>query len=269
MRDLSVKTRSYIIGVYITGFSILVWNLANFHLNDTWLFVALCVLSSLSLILKVVGSTNRSHYNISFLIYAFSFVLLGPGPTMLVMLVSNLAEWVWNKYTWYIQTFNIASYFITLAITDLIYRGFYVRGEIYEVQGIVALLLAMAGYTLVNHLLIGVVIWLARGENFAKSGIFQFFPLMLDFTMMCMGAGAAILWLASPSSVILVLMPLYLIYSTLKVPALERQSELNSKDRALQCALFRAGAAIRAETRRAFRPPADHRDGRSGPVAQY
>ena len=169
MRDLSVKTRSYIIGVYITGFSILVWNLANFHLNDTWLFVALCVLSSLSLILKVVGSTNRSHYNISFLIYAFSFVLLRARSHH-----AGHAGFQPGRMGLDINIPGISRPSISLLISSpwrsltLIYRGFYVRGEIYEVQGIVALLLAMAGYTLVNHLIIGVVIWLARGENFAQ-----------------------------------------------------------------------------------------------------
>ena len=34
----------------------------------------------------------------------------------------------------------------------------------------------MVTFTLLNHWIIGVVVWLARGENFKQSGIFDFFP---------------------------------------------------------------------------------------------
>ena len=35
--------------------------------------------------------------------------------------------------------------------------------------------------------LIGLVIWLARGEDFAKSGVFSRLTLMIDFSLLCLG----------------------------------------------------------------------------------
>ncbi len=64
-----------------------------------------------------------------------------------------------------------------------------------------------------------------------------------------MGATGALLWNLSPYAVVLALLPLYLIYGTLKVPGLERKTEIDSKTglfnyqyfkRALQTELDRA-----------------------------
>ena len=67
------------------------------------MILGLSVVASISLILKVEGTTNRSHYNISFFVYAFTLVLLGPPATMLVILISNMVEWLRHRYPWYIQ----------------------------------------------------------------------------------------------------------------------------------------------------------------------
>ena len=42
----------------------------------------------------------------------------------------------------------------------------------------------MATFDVLNHLMVGIAVWLARGENFRKSGVFDFFPLMLDLTLL-------------------------------------------------------------------------------------
>jgi diguanylate cyclase (GGDEF)-like protein/putative nucleotidyltransferase with HDIG domain len=87
----------------------------------------------------------------------------------------------------------------------------------------------MAVFTLLNHLMIGLVVWFARGENFSKSGVFDILPLMIDFTLLCMGAATALIWLINPFAIPLILLPLYLIYTTLKVPALERKTKIDAK----------------------------------------
>jgi hypothetical protein len=111
---------------------------------------------------------------------------------------------------------------IAIQLASWVYLAMNPAQGVYNFIGVIGLLAAMAAFTLVNHLLIGLVVWLARGENFAKSGIFDMLPLMIDFTLMCMGALAAILWVIIPFTVVFTVLPLYLIYSTLKVPALER-----------------------------------------------
>jgi len=249
MQELSMKAKIYVFTTILIGLVLLIWSLFHLEPGNTWMLLVLIAGASISLILKVEGATERSHYNISFLIYAFTFVLFGPDATVLVILVSNLIDWAWHKYLWYIQLFNISTYIIAIQAAGLVYLGINPDFYLYSLTGVLSILAALVVFTLVNHLMIGIVIWLARGEPFSTSGVFAFFPLALDFTLLGMGAVAAIIWLANPYAMIIALLPLYLIFSTLKVPALERQSELDPKtglynakyfDRALQSELTRA-----------------------------
>lgn len=229
MKDLSPRARIYILSVIGIGIFLLIWNIQHVSITDLWELLVITILASISLILKVEGSTNRSHYNISFLVYAFALVNYGPHDTAVVIVVSNLVEWVWNRYPWYIQTFNISSYMIVLNAAGQVDAWINPSGSVTGLLGVSGILATMAVFTILNHLLVGIVIWLARGENFSKSGIFRLFPLMLDFTLMCLGAAAAIIWQATPYAIVLALLPLYLIYTTLRVPALERQTETDAK----------------------------------------
>ena len=77
--------------------------------------------------------------------------------------------------------------------------------------------------------MVAIVVWLARGQNFKESGIFDFFPLMLDLTLLYFGASLSIVWNYNPYALGLFAIPLYLIYNTLRVPALERKTEIDSK----------------------------------------
>ncbi len=249
MKALSIQAKIYIVATIMVGLVLLVFSLTQLEWSNAWMILALITCASVALILKVEGSTNRSHYNISFLVYAFSFAVLGPNPTVLVILVSNLIDWAWHKYPWYIQCFNISTYVIGIELAGIVYLRLNPSQDLTSMQGVLAVLLSVAVFTLLNHLMIGIVIWLARGERLNKSGVLSFFPLMLDFTLMGLGVTGAMLWLINPYAILLAVLPLYLIYSTLRVPALERQSELDPKtglfnaryfERALQNELNRA-----------------------------
>jgi len=249
MRKLSNLAKAYISATILVGVLLLLVSIQQLRWENAWMLLVLMTAASISLIFKVEGSTNRSHYNISFLIYAFALILLGPPETVLIIVVSNLADWIWHRYPWYIQSFNISCYIIGIYLSGLVYRLLNPEGNLSDLYGIISVLAAIAAFTLLNHVMVGIVIWLARGENFSRSGVLAFFPLMLDFTLMAMGAAAGLVWLVNPYAVVLVLLPLYLIYTTLKVPALERQSELDPKtglfnaryfERALQTELNRA-----------------------------
>lgn len=229
MKDLSIKAKSYILGSIFLGVILLTWTIIQIDWGQIWGLVALAALASLSLIFKVIGATERSHYNISFLLYGFTFVLFGWESTILVILISNLVEWVWHRYPWYIQSYNIATYTIAIYFAGLIYSIANPEKQLFSSLVVSSILLAMGIFTLINHLMIATVIWMARGENFRESGLFEFFPLMLDFTLLCMGAATAFIWELTPFGIILILLPLYLIYTTLKMPALERKMEKDPK----------------------------------------
>jgi diguanylate cyclase (GGDEF)-like protein/putative nucleotidyltransferase with HDIG domain len=251
MKMLSWKAKTYIIMTILTGAVLLVVMLANTSWENPWMLVALSGLASLSLIIKVEGTTNRTHYNISFVIYAFTFGLYGPGGATVVILLSNLAEWAWHKYPWYIQSFNIGSYFVTIYLTGLLTQWMNPERTLFGFAGILSAVAAVGTFTIINHLMVGIVVWLARGENFAKSGIFNILPLIMDFTLLSMGISSALVWMISPFAVVLILLPLYLVYNTLRVPALERQTELDAKTGLFNAEYF--GRELEKELTRANR----------------
>ncbi|MEK7325338.1 MAG: diguanylate cyclase, partial [Chloroflexota bacterium] len=172
---------------------------------------------------------ERSSYNISWVVYGFVFVLFGPSAAVVVILISHLVEWAWYQYAWYIQAFNIATFALCTSLAGIVYG--WIAGDQLpsDMAGLIAVLSALAVFTLLNHLLIGLVLKLARGQSFMESGVFSRLTLIIDFTLMGMGAGGALIWLFNPYATLLAVIPLYLIYHTLKIPALQRQTQTDPK----------------------------------------
>ena len=74
----SLPAKIYIFSTILVGCGILAWILHNHAWQNLWAMFFLSGLASLALFFKVEGTTNRSHYNISFLIYGCTFAILGP-----------------------------------------------------------------------------------------------------------------------------------------------------------------------------------------------
>ena len=229
MKSLSTHTKLYLLSSYLLGLAIFMWHIQRLEIDQPGLLIILCVLASLALVLKVIGATNNSHYTFSFLIYGFSFVALGFQQTLIVILLSNLVEWIWNNPKWYGQLFNISNYFIAMWAASFAYFWINPAASVSTWQAILGVFLSMAAFNGVNHLMVGMVVWLATGENFKKSGIFDFFPLMLDLALLVFGASLSIVWHYNAFAILLFMIPLYLVYSTLRVPALERKTEIDPK----------------------------------------
>jgi len=229
MKQFSVSTRLFLLFIYIAGAAVLVRNLTKLKDAETILLGILCFLGAVLHILKVEGATNRSHYTLSFLVFGFAMIHLGMPEAILVILVSNLAEWVWNRPPWFIQLFNVSCYVIAAETASLIFLAINPSGVATSWEMILAIVAGMGGFTFVNHLLVGVIVWLARSENFKQSGVFDLVPLLVDLTMMSVGASLAIVWDYNPYALLIFLIPAYPLYMALKIPALERQTETDQK----------------------------------------
>jgi len=251
MKDLSWTAKIYIFSIIIAGLGLLAYYLPDLVLSELPMLLILCVLASLAMIFKVVGATERSHYNIAFLVFSFAFFQLGLPGALLVVLVANIMEWVFHKYEWYITSFNIGQYLISLVVMGLVYNVLNPDFILIGWASILSAVAAMMVFTLVNHFLVGVVLWAARQENLKQSGVMEFFSLALDFTFWVIGASAALIWNFEPIAVILILIPLYLLNSTLKVPALERKTEVDPKTGLFNAEYFASN--LEAELNRANR----------------
>ena len=211
MKEMTIPTRIYLFSIYLMGVLLFSWSLLGWYIKEPVMLTILCLLASLALIIKVEGATNRSHYTFSFILYGFAFAHFGVLEAAIVIIVSNLVEWIVNRPPWFIQIFNTTCYIIVINIAGL------------------AITLSMALFTLLNHFIVGVIVWMARGENFKQSGIFDLLPLLIDLTLLTLGAMLVLIWEYSPFALLLFAFPIYLIYGTMRVPALERQSEIDQK----------------------------------------
>jgi hypothetical protein len=224
MAGMTTGTKFYILSVIFTGASLLIWSvmgLSHFPLS----ILILTGLTSIAQVLKVEGPTERSSYNVSWVFYGFTYLLYGTPATLFVIVVAHLVEWIRHKYPWYIQTFNIAVYCIAISLAGFVNSLINPKLAITDLSGAIGFVIAIIVFTFVNHLLVGWVIRLARGQSIKESGVFESITLLIDITMFGLGIASAVIWIANPLLAILNLIPLYLLYKALRVPALMRRIE--------------------------------------------
>jgi diguanylate cyclase (GGDEF)-like protein/putative nucleotidyltransferase with HDIG domain len=228
MEELSRKAKIFVFTTILAGVLLAVWNLFWVEWLSLWLLASAC-LATIGQLFKVKSTDHQSSYNLSLLVYGFTFLLLGAPATLLVMLVAHLIEWPLRKYPWHIQSFNIAVNALAITGAGAVYKLSNPSLEPVTLQGTVGILIALVFFTSINHLWLGLMIWLTRGQSFNASGIFAVLSLAIDFTLISLGAATAMLWTITPAASIITLIPLHLIYTTLRVPALERETEIDPK----------------------------------------
>jgi diguanylate cyclase (GGDEF)-like protein/putative nucleotidyltransferase with HDIG domain len=240
MSKLSRSARLYILSVIGLGLVVIVWELARLPHTETGLLLAVSAVAAVAQTLKVEGPTERSSYNLSWVAYGFALLVWGTAAALAVIVIAHVVEWIRHRYPWYIQSFNIGSYALTIFATGLAYQTFTGGRPPTDFLGLAGILAAAATFTGLNHLFIGAVLKLARGQSFLESGVFDRLPLIIDFTLFGVGAMAALIWQFNPFAALLAAIPLYLIYLTLRVPALQRQTQLDPKTGLFNAKYFEA-----------------------------
>lgn len=224
MKNLSSAAKVYILSTIIAGLGLVVWMSRDVDWTNFGLYI-LAALGAAAQTYKVEGPNDQTNYNIAWFVYGFTFIALGAPAAVIVIVVSHLVEWAWHKYPWYIQSFNIGAHVVPAYLAGLIYGMVSSGSQTLDLTGALGLAAAQLIFVLGNHFLVGVVIKLARGQSFAESGVFAFFTLFLDFTLLSMGVVTAFIWFTHPFASLLNVLPLYLLYNALRVPALTRQVE--------------------------------------------
>ena len=183
----------------------------------------LAVLGAVAQTLKVEGPNDKTNYSIAWFVYGFAFIAYGPGTALFVIVISHLVEWIWHKYPWYIQGFNIGNHVISVYLAGLVFETISPGTQVLDLNGVMGMVAANLLFVFGNHFLVGVVVKVARRQSFTESGVFGFLTLFLDFTVLSMGAVTALIWFSNPFAALLNILPLYLLYHALRVPALMRQ----------------------------------------------
>src|SRR5687768_2279283 len=126
MKNLSSSTKVYILGTILIGFALTVWMVMKLDWANLGLFL-LSALGAVAQTLKVEGPNDKTNYSIAWFVYGFTFILFGPVSALFVVVVSHLVEWIWHKYPWYIQSFNIGAHGIPIFLAGLVFGALSVR----------------------------------------------------------------------------------------------------------------------------------------------
>jgi len=219
---MSFKAKAYIMGMIIIGLVLIARTTLKLDWTNPWLYVT-ALLGAVFQTLKVDGPNDKTNYSIAWFVYGFAFIALGLDIAVFVILIAHLVEWIWHKYPWYIQSFNIGNHMASIFLAGLVFEMVSRGSQTPNLDDTFGLMAANVVFVLGNHFLVGLVVKLARGQRFAESGVFEFLTLFLDFTILSMGSVTALIWFKYPFAALLNILPLYLLYNALQVPSLKRQ----------------------------------------------
>jgi diguanylate cyclase (GGDEF)-like protein/putative nucleotidyltransferase with HDIG domain len=257
---MSVKARSYILGVILAGMALSAWALPSLAaLNTQWpIVLILVVLTTLAHLFVLMGIGNDA-WVINLVFLFAGVVLLQPFEFVILVVVPHLIEWaadLWVKKSarlrnWYIQPFNIAAHLIS----GFAARGTYVSLTLPETPLFVstAFLAAMSAvivYVGLNHLLIAVVLMLARGKTLRQTGMFELGNLFGDLVQTSLGYLWAVFWNLNPWLMLPVLAPLIVIYRALTIPKLKQDAQTDAKTGLFNARYFAEALAAEFEKAR-------------------
>lgn len=216
------------------------------------------------------ASHGKQSYYPHFVFFLAGVFLLQPFLFMLLVTLPHIIEWAKMRLTgsdhlrdWYIQPFNIfthilagwAAWWTNLLISDRL-AGIEAGPLLTRVLPIASAICAVLIYVMINHVLIGQALVLARKISWRQSGVMKWQSLQPDFIMSCLGFIVAVLWNINPWLIFPALSPLVLMYQALMVPQLKQEAQTDSKTGLLNARHFSALYQSEIERAKRFDRPA-------------
>ena len=171
--------------------------------------------------------TPRNHGFQTTNVFLIPAVLLLPAPLVaLIALVQHIPEWLSSRKAWYVQSFNIANYTLDSLAAYAVAQGIEHSGLVGSPHARDALAGAAAALTfvLLNHVLLAVMLNLARQYSFRETELFTFDGLSTELILAGLGVGVATFWRLNPWLIPFGLAPLVLIHRSLAVEALQAEA---------------------------------------------
>jgi diguanylate cyclase (GGDEF)-like protein/putative nucleotidyltransferase with HDIG domain len=170
------------------------------------------------------------HTSIVFLLAAA--LLLPPELVVLIGLVQNIPEWLKERYTWFVQSFNICNFTLNTigawAANHLIVTS---DGLIPNDDARIALGAGAACMVFVfsNHFLLGSMLRIGRGFTFRETQLFSLESLSTDLVLTTLGVALATFWDLNPWLIPVALSPLLVLHRSLSVPQLQAEARVDPK----------------------------------------
>lgn len=194
-------------------------------------------------LLATLAQLNRAEAPNHVLFYAtpvFLFaglLLLAPPLYILLVVLPHLLEWARERWrhsahlrAWYLQPFNVAMAVIAGSAAHGVYAALDgARLAALTLPPVAVVTAAALVYLVVNHVLLGQALVLARGVSWRAAGVLDPQTNQTQLILLLMGYVVAVLWHLSPWIILPALSPLLLIYRALSIPQLEHAAQVDGK----------------------------------------
>ena len=197
---------------------------------SSWLFCGLVVITTLLRLFRIWAPSHQVHEGSSIGFFAALLVL----PLWLfiwLVIITHSIEWLHARLTtskhlqaWYIQPFNMAKGIIS---GSMVYGVFALAPlpsvGVFSTLGLLTVVVAVSLYVLVNQLLLGIVLYLARGISFWQADILRT-AVLIEAPLAFIGFIAIELLDRGPLASLFVFAPIILIYQAFMLPKLQLEA---------------------------------------------
>ena len=198
--------------------------------SSMWLFGILVIITSFLRIFRVLAPGHQSYEGSTIGFFA-GLLLLPFWQFVLLVIIAHSIEWakerLWKGVllrSWYIQPFNMAKCIISGGAIHWILHWYPIVHNGQMSMNFVLLTLALVTvYVAMNQILLGIVLYLARGITFAQAGILRD-GLLIELPLACIGFITVVLVDRSPLALPFVFAPMALIYQGFMLPKLQDEA---------------------------------------------
>lgn len=189
-------------------------------LQQTDLWVAFAVLTIAAAIVQIFTVSSANYQGCISVAFVFAAMIMLDYPLLaLSIALLFIPEWIVARRPAIVQLFNIANFILS---------GVFAREAMLLIDqsiqapwsGTVAIVVAMAIFTIVNHGLLAIALQLTKGIDFNNTYLFRSDGLLIDSGLTAIGAVMAMVWKINAWYLIVAVYPLVLIYRSLELPNL-------------------------------------------------
>lgn len=235
---MSYRAWMYIWAILLVGLGLTVvstW-MTPFTAEQSLTFFVLATLATVAHLFEAEAPGRASYYP-SYVFFFAGVLLLSPFYFALLIVVPHAAELIKDRIVgsnlrraWYVQPFNVSMHIIAGAAAHWIYE--WLQGDrmvVITASPVFLGTVAVLTYLVLNRLLIGFALILARGVSWRESGLLGFESLIPEFILASLGYVVAFLWQVNPWFVLPAISPLVLVYRALMVPQLKQEAQTDAK----------------------------------------
>jgi diguanylate cyclase (GGDEF)-like protein/putative nucleotidyltransferase with HDIG domain len=200
---------------------------------DGWLtFAILGTAAAIAQLFTVRFQSKLLSFHTSIVFLLAAALLLPPELVVLIGIVQNIPEWLKERYTWFVQSFNICNFTLNVlgawAAYHLILNsdGLIASEDARSALGAGAACLV---FVLSNHFLLASMLRIGRGFSFRESQLFSVESLSTDLVLATLGVALATFWTWNPWLIPVALSPLLVLHRSLSVPQLQAEARVDPK----------------------------------------